>query len=204
MNEYEKVLAIKNHFRYTWKEMADTIGIASPQTFYDIKAEKIGISNRLADAILTAIPNINPNWLLGTNEDMFTSDERSVEIQKKLNEVNFGSFFKDADSAVVYEGSGMMEIPKGAMLALKRISVSDSLMPGRLYFVKTQAFADVRVVGRNSNEHQIVLHATDKSTYVSGGRIYADITINDFDIAEIFLVMGMVISQFNDNIMEVI
>lgn len=205
MTDYEKMVALKEHLGYTWQKLASEVGLGSPQTFYDIKAEKIGISLRLTKLLLTTYPQLNPEWLRGDSEEMLLPGFKQVACvdNDSDTEVNFGQFFKDADSAVRYNGSGMAEIPNGAMLALRSVPSTGKLMPGRLYYIKTDFFSDVRVVRQGATSGRIVLCASDSSRYLTGERVFEDMEISESDIKEIYIVLGMVIPYIASDVMAI-
>ena len=63
MTDGEKLIEIQQMTGLTWKDLADKVGIASAQTFTDIRGGRHGISMKLANKIIEAFPEIRKEWL---------------------------------------------------------------------------------------------------------------------------------------------
>lgn len=76
MTDSERLIMISKYAGMSLNKLAKEIGIATSQTFYDIKAGKHGISKDLAEKIQARYLNISMAWLLtGEGEMLLTDDE---------------------------------------------------------------------------------------------------------------------------------
>ncbi|MBW9276671.1 helix-turn-helix domain-containing protein [Bacteroides fragilis] len=72
MSDSERIRRLEEYTGLSLNKLAAVIGIKSPQTFYDIKSGKHGISKDLAERIKAKYLNINISWLLGGEGEMTT------------------------------------------------------------------------------------------------------------------------------------
>ncbi len=72
MSDSERIKKLEEFTGLSLNKLAAAIGIKSPQTFYDIKSGKHGISKDLADKIKAKYLNINMSWLLSGEGEMIT------------------------------------------------------------------------------------------------------------------------------------
>lgn len=70
MSDSERIRRLEEYTGLSLNKLAAAIGIKSPQTFYDIKSGKHGISKDLAEKIKAKYLNINISWLLGGEGEM--------------------------------------------------------------------------------------------------------------------------------------
>lgn len=70
MSDSERIKKLEEFTGLSLNKLAAAIGIKSPQTFYDIKSGKHGISKDLADKIKAKYLNINMSWLLSGEGEM--------------------------------------------------------------------------------------------------------------------------------------
>lgn len=73
MTDSERIEALVKHSGLNIKRLAEEIGLKTVQTLYDIKNGKHGISKDVANKIKGKYLNINTQWLLTGEGDMFTS-----------------------------------------------------------------------------------------------------------------------------------
>lgn len=200
MTDYEKVLKIKETFGLTWDGLAKKIGIASPQTFQDIKGGRIGISPRLKGKLRDAYPNLNPLWLNTGDGDMFLSMPvtkplaENLSVSRESRRVNLGDLFPTSEFVCVYYGSGMPEFPNGCLLALTRVEDIYGIMPGKPYMIVTDGFSDIRVVTKSEKQGCVRLAASDTSTLLDGSRRFPDFNLETHSIRNIFKITGMAVS----------
>lgn len=71
MNDKEKILELRHYTGLSLKRLAEEAGIGTPQTLYDIKNGKHGISRDVAAKINARFPEISLSWLLAGVGDMF-------------------------------------------------------------------------------------------------------------------------------------
>lgn len=70
MNDKEKIEALLNHLGLSARKLAISIGLKSPQVFYDIKFGKCKISRDLASKITDKYDFISKTWLLTGEGEM--------------------------------------------------------------------------------------------------------------------------------------
>lgn len=82
MTDIEIIAKVAEYTGLSFNKLAKEIGLASPQTFYDIKAGKHGISKELAEKIHARYLSINEAWLITGNGDMLKSEAQYVEYEE--------------------------------------------------------------------------------------------------------------------------
>lgn len=80
MTDIEVIAKVAEYTGLSFNKLAKEIGLTSPQTFYDIKAGKHGISKELAEKIHARYLNINEAWLLTGNGDMLIAEQGVAQI----------------------------------------------------------------------------------------------------------------------------
>ncbi len=86
MSDSERIKRLEEYTGLSLNKLAAAIGIKSPQTFYDIKSGKHGISKDLAEKIKSKYLNINISWLLGGEGEMTTPSV--VQNNENGNNIN--------------------------------------------------------------------------------------------------------------------
>lgn len=88
MADYQRIEQVLKHCGLSARALALAIGLKSPQIFYDIKAEKCGISKELATKIQDYFLNISAAWLLTGEGEMLKDSSTTVgEISGNENTV---------------------------------------------------------------------------------------------------------------------
>ena len=82
MTDIEIIAKVAEYTGLSFNKLAKEIGLTSPQTFYDIKAGKHGISKELAEKIHARYLNINEAWLLTGNGEMLKSEAQYVDYEE--------------------------------------------------------------------------------------------------------------------------
>lgn len=82
MNIKERIEALYRYSGLTWRGLAEKIGVASSQTFTDIRSGKIGISTRVLNKIMTAFPEINAGWLMNDEGEMINAAKETPVAEK--------------------------------------------------------------------------------------------------------------------------
>lgn len=86
MSDSERIKRLEEYTGLSLNKLAAAIGIKSPQTFYDIKSGKHGISKDLAEKIKSKYLNINISWLLSGEGEMTTHSV--VQNNENGNNIN--------------------------------------------------------------------------------------------------------------------
>ena len=84
MADNEIIAKVAEYTGLSFNKLAKEIGLTSPQTFYDIKAGKHGISKELAEKIQARYLNINIGWLLTGNGDMLKTEDAPTRITEMV------------------------------------------------------------------------------------------------------------------------
>ncbi len=207
MTDAEKIVEIRKHLGITWRQLAENLGVASPQTFVDIRSGRHGISERLRTSILAAYPEISKEWLLTDSGPMLKAQDGGVtlfgtaadvlsdaESNTNCEQVSFGSFFPGATLALRYNGDDMVEYPKGCTLALKPLASVDSVIPGTNYLVVTDNFASVKRVQSGLDGEHIALYSTNMAVYPDGKMIYEPYNVAKEAVKAIYSIEGYIVA----------
>lgn len=211
MTDGEKLVEVQKMTGLTWKEMAAKIGIASAQTFTDIRNGRHGISMKLANRIIEAFPDIRQEWLMFESGPMThdeaagmiamyeSAEELSAAKDGKCGEaINVGSCFPKAEVAMRNTSDSMAEYPIGCILVLKRVVDTQLLIPGNNYLVETNEFCIVKRVQKGADNAHIALYSSNVATYPDGKLIYEPFEIPIDSVRRIFSVIGYIYTQAND------
>lgn len=80
MDDKQRIQEVLSYTRLSARALAEEIGLKSPQSFYDIKAGRHGISKELASKIQGKCLNISMEWLLtGEGEMLSTGNAAPAE-----------------------------------------------------------------------------------------------------------------------------
>lgn len=103
MDEKNRIIELLTYLGLNASSLAKSLGMSTPQVFYDIKAGKCGISKDLAQKIQEKYLNVNRAWLLTGEGEMLNSNiNQSVEgnnntqIAGNDNNVNSSSILDKA------------------------------------------------------------------------------------------------------------
>lgn len=78
MADYQRIEQVLKHSGMSARALAFALGLKSPQIFYDIKAQKCGISKELATKIQDYFLNISAAWLLTGEGEMLKSEAINI------------------------------------------------------------------------------------------------------------------------------
>lgn len=84
MTDIEIITKVAEYTGLSFNKLAKEIGLTSPQTFYDIKAGKHGISKELAEKIQARYLNISEAWLLTGNGEMLVAENSTARITEMV------------------------------------------------------------------------------------------------------------------------
>lgn len=213
MTDGEKLEEIRQMTGLQWKELATKLGMASGQTFTDIRNGRHGISTKLANKILDAFPEIRREWLILESGPMTYKDvagkialfnsteEMSISATKDRNiseAINVGSCFPKAEIAVRNTSDSMMEYPIGCILVMKRVMDMNLLLPGNNYLIETNEFTTVKRLQKGKDEAHIALYSSNCATYPDGKLIYEPFEIPMDSVKRMFYILGYIYPQAND------
>lgn len=197
MTDGEKLQEIQKITGLSWKDLASKIGIASAQSFTDIRSGRHGISLKLANKIIEAFPQIRREWLVFesgpmTKEEaagmieLYNSPEELNNNKGTLDAINVGSCFPKAEIAMRNMNDSMVEYPIGCILVMKRVMDMKLLMPGNNYLVETKEFTIVKRLQKGKDDAHIALYSSNVSTYPDGRMIYEPFEIPIESIKRMF------------------
>ncbi len=209
MTDGERIDALQQKTGLSWKDLASKVGIASAQTFTDIRNGRHGISAKLANKITEAFPDIRKEWLLFESGTMTHSEmagmislydsAKDMNMERKSpDKINVGSLFPKAEIAIRNASDSMVEYPLGCVLVLKRVNDESLLMPGSDYLVETDEFAVVRRVQKGKDDAHIALYSSNTSTYPDGKMVYEPFEIPMDSVKRIFSILGYIYAQATD------
>lgn len=208
MTDGQRIEEVQRRSGLMWKELATELGLASPQTFTDIRNGRHGISTKLANRIAERFPGINKQWLV-FGEGPITNDEMAVAVPlykgvsagataplaTPIGAVSFGTCFPQAELALEVTDDSMREYPHGCIVVLKEVSDKSLLMPGKDYVIETREFTAVKRVQRGDREGTITLYSTSEVKYPDGRLVFEPFTISLDSIQRVFSVLGYIYSQ---------
>lgn len=213
MTDGEKLEEIRQMTGLQWKELAAKVGLASGQTFTDIRNGRHGISMKLANRIIEAFPEIRREWLMFESGPMtqkeaagmialFNSTEdlgANMTDDKGTSEsINVGSCFPKAEIAMRNTSDSMTEYPVGCILVMKRVMDMKLLMPGNNYLIETNEFVTVKRLQKGKDEAHIALYSSNCATYPDGKLIYEPFEIPMDSVRRMFYILGYIYPQSND------
>lgn len=209
MTDGEKLIEIQQMTGLSWKELAAKIGLASAQTFTDIRGGRHGISLKLANKIIEVFPNIRREWLMFesgpmTKEEaagmisLYNSPEEFSHNKGTLESINVGSCFHKAEIAMRNMNDSMVEYPVGCILVMKRVMDMKLLMPGNNYLVETNEFTTVKRLQKGKDDAHISLYSSNVSTYPDGRMIYEPFEIPIDAVKRMFFILGYIYPQSSD------
>lgn len=184
MDDKEKIEKLRKYANLTWRALASRLDIKSVQTFQDIRAGRINISSPLRQRILAEFPDINPGWLNGDDENML--------VKKSESDIK-SEYFPSADERMLYNGSGMVEYPKGCIIMLHRVTSHTLVVSGNIYNVETADFSEVRQVMKMDDDRYRLV-ASDKTEY-DGSLVYGDIVVDRSAIVKMSAVLGYIVPE---------
>ncbi|MDY4528222.1 MAG: helix-turn-helix transcriptional regulator [Parabacteroides sp.] len=100
MTDSERIIEVQKASGLNFKKLAESIGLNTVQTLYDIKSGKHGISKDVAEKIKARYFNINLTWLLTGEGDML------LPIPKISQDVN-----GDNNTSVAGNGNNVSSTP---------------------------------------------------------------------------------------------
>jgi hypothetical protein len=80
MTEKERITEVLTHLQITPSNFARSIGHISPQRLYQVIHGRNGISERMANEIVTAYPHLNFRWILLGEGDMFNEGMENYTV----------------------------------------------------------------------------------------------------------------------------
>lgn len=212
MTDGEKLQALQHMTGLSWRELAEKVGIASAQTFTDIRSGRHGISLKLANKIISAFPQVRREWLMFESGPM-TIDEPAgvVALYNNVEElsgsvlsglsseaINVGSCFPKAELAIRNTSESMTEYPVGSILILKRVMDVKLLIPGNNYLVETNEFSVVKRLQKGKDDNYIALYSTNDAKYPDGRLVYEPFEIPMDSVNRVFNVLGYIYTQSSD------
>lgn len=125
MSDNEIIAKVAEYTGLSFNKLAKEIGLTSPQTFYDIKAGKHGISKELAEKIKARYLNINEAWLLTGNGDMLITEQTSTQAITPATRIVEATIVKEDEEVEVDIEALMKE--QGVTIASLAATINESV-----------------------------------------------------------------------------
>lgn len=84
MTDAQRINALLEYTKLNGKNFALRIGLSYPDSIYHIQRGRNGISDKLADRIVMAFPEIDKGWLLTGEGNMFRAGHRKMAVFNPL------------------------------------------------------------------------------------------------------------------------
>ena len=201
MTDGEKLAEIQRFSGLTWKDLAREVGLASPQTFTDIKNRRHAISSKLANRILERFPDIRREWLVFGEGDMTVQsnsmcvplfDGSTTGVGGSTETVSAKAMFPEANAAMRITDNSMAEYPVGSVLILKEMAAPSLYVPGSDYVIATDGFCVVKRVQRGAEPGKLALYSTSDERYADGRLVHEPFDINVKNIKQMYAILGYV------------
>lgn len=149
MTDKDKIIALREYTGMSLKRISEEAGLGTPQTLYDIKSGKHGISRDVASKLKLRFPKLSLSWILAGEGDMLddvpaTSD--NIETDDTVEKVPLlpisafaGPIYTFASSGIEKQECETIFSPTvGAELALtiSGDSMEPQLHDGTIIFIK--------------------------------------------------------------------
>lgn len=207
----EQISSLRNHLGMSLKRIAEEAGLSSPQTLYDIKNGKHGISREVASKLRARFPELNLTWLLAGEGQMLsantaTGTEPQLEndhvpllpvsafagpiqafsegVMKDKCETVY-SPTRGAELALTISGDSMEPmLHDGTIIFIKRINELAFIPWGHTLVIDTENGAFVKDVYPGASEDQIVARSKNPK--------YPEIVIPKSSIYGVYRVLNAV------------
>ncbi len=205
-------------------EFSRFVGFKTPQALRELlKGNTKTLSDTAQKKLLKAFPNLNSNWLLKGEGDMFIdAEEEEVPSSPKrlipfydvettggyngtvsssdagslIGYIQSGDWFDGRETAAIrHVGDSMIEYPNECVLAVREVTDRHLLVPGRNYVIETTEYRVTKRVQLGSQPDRIALYSTNQERYADGRLIYEPFEVAFSDIRRIFSVLGYVVNQ---------
>lgn len=125
MTDIEIITKVAEYTGLSFNKLAKEIGLTSPQTFYDIKAGKHGISKELAEKIHARYLNINEAWLLTGNGEMLVAEQGIAQIATSAPRIEQAAIVREDEEVEVDIEALMKE--QGVTIASLAATINESV-----------------------------------------------------------------------------
>lgn len=125
MTDIEIIAKVAEYTGLSFNKLAKEIGLTSPQTFYDIKAGKHGISKELAEKIHARYLNINEAWLLTGNGEMLVAEQGIAQRATSASRIEQASIVREDEEVDVDIEALMKE--QGVTIASLAATINESV-----------------------------------------------------------------------------
>lgn len=203
---WDRLSQIVEEADLTLHSFALAIGLARSETLYQIRRGQIGISNKVADAIVATFPQYNKAWLLTGFGNKY-ADPSSTKGHIPFYNCNLSHLLSidqiepesylflpmasAADLAIVYYGEDMMPtIPSGTVLLLSKAD-KRAIVYGNDYVVATEQFVTLRRV--RSEEAKDGARGVVVRLDADNPERFDSVVVNVADIVEIYAVKARII-----------
>ncbi|MCM1318837.1 MAG: helix-turn-helix domain-containing protein [Muribaculaceae bacterium] len=213
MTDKDKILALRQHTGLSLKRLAEECNIGSPQTLYDIKNGKHGISREVAARIHSRFPEVSIGWLLAGVGEMLDSSDNYTEAPEAPSENRvplvpisafagpIREFYADgirsqecetifsptsgAELAITVSGDSMEpNLMDGSIIFIKRINDEAFIPWGHTMVIDTENGAFVKDIFPGTDDSTVIAHSKNER--------YPDMVIPRTSIYGIYRVLNAV------------
>jgi hypothetical protein len=219
----ERIIRLIEYKEIPKEEFYVKIGMTSASFRGSAKSTPLN-SNAIGN-ILSAIPDVNSEWLLTGKGDMLKSNRREANLSKRKlipfyddittfggklvkgysanmegisypsEWIDTGDWFADATAAMRHYGDSMDEYPSGCILALKEIQDKQLIVWGKNYVIETDEFQISKRLQQGETRDYVLAYSSSKETYPDGRLVHEPIEIPVLSIRKLALVLGRVIKE---------
>lgn len=194
-----------NHYQFSSvSAFARHIGLNRAENLFQIKKGNNDVSRELAENICRLFPEVSKAWLMTGENQMLIGPHEPEGILRKIIEIPLyinlpinpptvnpdtilyctREIANNAELATMYRGNSLLPTYKsGAILFMKKWGLTDELIYGDVYYIRTENFSKVRIVRKGACEGYLRL-----TTYQPDK--YDDMVISREDIILLYHVCG--------------
>lgn len=190
---------------------AREIGLNRSENLYQIKRGNNGISRDLSNTITTRFPEISRAWLLTGEGTMLKNDPsptgkpipfynvdavRAASLQSQTDAngrskadyyISFPAFDGCKFAALSVSEAMQPDVQRGTILFFSEADVQ-SIIPGEMYLVLGSKFSGLRYLRRTPGTDELRLLPANRKGY-------DEVLLSDNDVAELYVVRGVVIGK---------
>lgn len=179
------------------------------------------------DLLFSKCEQINSNWLLTGEGDVFKNDNVVKEIKESystnmiplyedvetiggtsmvanmsanntVNEwIDAGDWFNGASAAIRHYGDSMIEYPSGCILVLREVIDRDLIIWGRNYCIETSEYRVTKKI-YDYNDENMKAYSSNIDTQPDGELKHPVFLISKQKIKKIYQVLGYVVKEYSN------
>lgn len=121
MTDSERIIEVQKLSGLNFKKLAESIGLNTVQTLYDIKSGKHGISKDVAEKIKAKYLNVNLTWLLtGEGEMLLPAINQDVTGDNNTSVAGNGNHVNSTPTSLIEEIAAQRKLTEAAQEHLSK------------------------------------------------------------------------------------